>query len=81
MASTRPACASEMTSDVPESPRATRPRRNASQPAPSSVVITSRPRISRCPSRFTPTAMTTATLMIRPPSRTFWVSASIHTYV
>jgi hypothetical protein len=25
----------------------------------------------------TPTAMTTATLMIRPPSRIFWVSASI----
>jgi len=28
---------------------------------------------------FTPTATTTATLTIRPPSRTFWVWASIHT--
>ena len=31
--------------------------------------------------RSRPTAMTTATLTMRPPSRTFWVSASSHTYV
>ncbi len=51
------------------SPRATRPRRNASQPARASVVTTSTPRISRLPSAFTPTAISTATFTIRPSSR------------
>ena len=81
IASTRPRCASEITNVTPASPRATRPRRNANQPAPSSVVITSKPRISRWPSALTPAAMTTATLTIRPVSRTFWVIASNDTYV
>ena len=53
----RPSCASEITSCTPDRPRATRPRRNAVQPAPSSVVITSTPRISRCPSALTPVAI------------------------
>ncbi len=35
---------------TPDSPRAVRPRKKASQPAPSSPLVTSRPRISRCPS-------------------------------
>ena len=39
---TNPACALEVTSIVPVSPRATRPRKNASQPAPSSLEVTSR---------------------------------------
>ena len=47
MASTRPGWASEITSVVPARPRATRPRRNANQPAPSSVVMTSKPSTSR----------------------------------
>ena len=38
IASLRPWWASEVTSSTPESPRATRPRRNASQKAPSSLV-------------------------------------------
>ena len=46
-ASTRPTWASETTRVVPAGPRATRPRKNASQPAPSSVVITSKPSTSR----------------------------------
>ena len=76
-----PSCASEITSCTPERPRATSDRKNAVQPAPSSVVNTSTPSTSRCPSTFTPVAMTHATFTIRPPSRTFWVSASTHTYV
>lgn len=79
MASTRPAWASEMTSWTPDRPRAISERRKASQPAPSSAVATSMPRISRCPSALTPTAMSAWTLMIRPPSRTFWVSAPTQT--
>ena len=39
-----------MTSCTPDRPRAASPRKNASQPAPSSAVATSRPRISRLPS-------------------------------
>lgn len=53
--------------------------RKASQSAPSSAVATSRPRISRCPSALTPTATNAWTLMMRPPSRTFWVRASTQT--
>ena len=34
------------------------------------------PRISRCPSAFTPVAVNTCTLTTRPPSRTFIVNAS-----
>lgn len=59
--------------------RRLRARRDGPQPAPSSVVSRSRPRISRCPSALTPLAITTATCPTRPPSRTFWVSASSHT--
>jgi len=59
-------------------PRATRPRRNASHPAPSSEEATSMPRISRLPSALTPVAIRACTFTVRPPSRTFWVSASIH---
>ena len=36
------------------------------------------PRISRLPSALTPVAIRACTLTVRPPSRTFWVSASIH---
>lgn len=79
MASTRPAWASEMTSWTPDRPRAIRERRKASQPAPSSAVATSMPRISRWPSALTPTAISAWTLMIRPPSRTFCVRASTQT--
>ena len=39
------------------------------------------PRISRHPSALTPVAIRQCTLTVRPPSRTFWVSASIHTNV
>ena len=39
------------------------------------------PRISRHPSAFTPVAIRQCTFTVRPPSRTFWVSASIHTNV
>ena len=53
----RPSWASEITSCTPARPRATRPRRKASQPAPSSLVITSKPSTSRWPSALTPTAM------------------------
>jgi hypothetical protein len=74
------AVSSETTSCTPDRPRATSPRRNAVQPAPSSVVITSIPSVSRCPALI-PTASTTATLTKRPRSRTLIVSASVHTYV
>jgi len=75
-ASTSPEWASETTRRTPESPRATRPRRNDVQPAPSSVVMKSQPRTSRCPSAFTAMATTQEMLTTRPPSLTFWVSAS-----
>src|SRR5881397_708651 len=71
IASTRPGCASLVTSRTPERPRATSERRKASQAAPSSLVTTSRPSDSRKPSRLTPTACTTQTLTVRPPSRHF----------
>ena len=70
-----------MTSCTPESPLATRERKKASQPAPSSLVTTSRPSTSRLPLALTPVAITTTTLTMRPPSRTFIVSPSTHTYV
>jgi hypothetical protein len=57
-----------------------RPRRNASHPTPSSELVTSTPRISRHPA-LTPVAIRQCALTVRPPSRTFWVSASIHTNV
>src|SRR4051794_1394881 len=57
MAATRPAWASEVTSLTPDRPRAVKSRKNASQPAPSSLVVTftpRTPRISRCPWVLTP---------------------------
>src|SRR5688500_18396815 len=45
IALTRPACASLVTSRTPARPRALRSRRKASQPAPSSLVVTWTPRI------------------------------------
>ncbi len=36
------------------------------------------PRISRLPPAFTAVAIRACTFTVRPPSRTFWVSASIH---
>ena len=81
MAAFRPLWSSEVTRDTPERPRATRLRKNAVQPAPSSVVMTSKPSDSRRPSLFTPVAMTTATFTTRPPSLTFWVRASSQMYV
>jgi hypothetical protein len=77
IAFTSPAWSSLVTRAAPDRPRATMPRRNASQPAPSSELVTSMPRISRCPPAFTPVAIRQYTLTVRPPSRTFWVSASI----
>ncbi|COX41470.1 Uncharacterised protein [Mycobacterium tuberculosis] len=47
IAATRPAWASLVTSATPDRPRATRSRKNASQPAPSSAEVTWMPRISR----------------------------------
>ena len=35
------------------------------------------PRISRYPAALTPVAISACTATVRPPSRTFWVSASI----
>ena len=79
MAPFNPSWASETTSCTPDRPRATRPRRNAVHPAPSSTVITSTPSTSRFPSAFTPVASTTATFCTRPSSRTRWTRASTHT--
>ena len=44
------------------------------------VFAMSNPTISRRPSTFTAVATTAETLTTRPPSRTFWVRASIHKY-
>jgi hypothetical protein len=44
-----------------------------------SVVTMSNPMISRRPSPLTAVATTAETFTTRPPSRTFWVRASIHT--
>ena len=60
MAFFRPVWASLITSWIPASPRAFRPRRNAVQNAPSSLSPTSNPRTSRRPSAVTPVAITTA---------------------
>lgn len=49
-----------------------------SQPAPSSVVRTSLPRTSRCPSLLTAVPTTTAALTTRPPSRHLTARASSH---
>ena len=78
IAALMPPWASETTSSTPQSPRATSERKNAVQPAVSSVVTMSKPTISRRPSTLVAVAMTTETLTTRPPSRTRWVSASIH---
>jgi hypothetical protein len=67
-----------MTSSTPDRPRATRPRRNSVQLAVSSLVTMSNPTISRRPSQFAAVAITAVTFTTRPPSRTFWVSPSIH---
>jgi hypothetical protein len=77
IAFTSPAWSSLVTMATPDRPRAARPRRNASHPAPSSELVTSMPRISRYPSALTPVAIRQCTFTVRPPSRTFWVSASI----
>jgi hypothetical protein len=53
-----PSWESGTTSVTPLRPRATRPLKNAVQPAPSSALMTSTPRISRWPSAFTPAATT-----------------------
>ena len=47
IAANSPACASEVTSLTPDNPRAVSDRRKLSQPARSSAVVTSMPRISR----------------------------------
>ena len=51
------------------------------QPAPVSLVATSTPRTSRCPSALTPVATSTTALTTRPSSRTFIVNASAATNV
>ena len=62
-----------------------RPGRGRSGPGATGVsprcfgAVTCRPRISRCPSRFTPAASSAWTLTTRPPSRTFSTSASAAT--
>ena len=58
IAARSPWWASEVTSSTPESPRATRPRRNESQKAPSSLVPMSMPSTSRLPSALTAVATT-----------------------
>ena len=76
IAALRPWWASEVTSSTPDSPRVTRPRRKASQNAPSSLVSTSMPSTSRFPSALTAVATTPPTWVMRPSSRPRWVSAS-----
>jgi len=77
MAGTRPAWPSLAASATPDRPRAARPRRNAGHPAPSSLLVTPAPGISRCPPAFTPVAIRQRTFTVRPPSRAFWVRAPI----
>lgn len=81
MAALIPSCASEMTSSTPARPRATRPRRNSVQLAVSSALTMSNPAISRRPSALATVAITAVTFTTRPPSRTFWVTPSIHRYL
>ena len=71
IASLSPRCASEITNSIPSKPLADRDHRNDSQNAPSSLVPTSMPTISRLPSAFTAVATATLTLTILPSSRTF----------
>ena len=66
IASTRPRWASLVTSATPDRPRATRSRKNASQPAPSSAEVTCRPRISLWPSALTAVASRAWTLIDAP---------------
>ena len=68
-------------SATPVKPRATRSRKNANQPAPSSAELTCRPRISRKPSALTPVATRACTFTVRPASRTLRTSASAATKV
>ncbi|AKT50952.1 hypothetical protein ADJ73_05830 [Arsenicicoccus sp. oral taxon 190] len=70
-----------MTSLTPARPRAVRSRKNANQPAPSSLVVTCTPRISRWPSALTPVATSTCAGTTRPPSRTLSTKASAATNV
>src|SRR5579862_9098000 len=69
MALTRPAWSSLVTRATPDRPWAARPPRNASQPAPSSLEVTSMPRISRHPPALPPAAIRQYTSTVRPPSR------------
>jgi hypothetical protein len=62
-----------MTSSTPDSPLATRERRNPVHATVDSVVTMSNPTISRRPSLLTAVATTADTLTTRPPSRTFCV--------
>ena len=78
IASRSPWWESETTNFTPPRPLADSERRKASQNAPSSLVPTSMPMISRLPSLLTAVATTTLTLTILPASLTFWVSASSH---
>lgn len=80
IASTSPACASEITKRTPERPRATSPRRNAVHPAPSSVVMSSTPKISQLPWAFTPVAMTHANVH-DPPALTDLLGEGVEPHV
>lgn len=62
----------------PASPRPLRSRRKVSHPVPFSLVTTSIPSTSRCPSQLTAVAIMAHTLTMRPPSRHLTTSASIH---
>ena len=61
-----PSWASEITSLTPRSPRRVKERRNSTQNVSASEAPTVMPRISLRPSPWTPTAMMTATEMMRP---------------
>ena len=65
-----PSCASEIASLTPRRPRRARDRRNSVQNVSASEAPTVIPSISRRPSSLTPTAMITATDMMRPAWRT-----------
>ena len=67
VAALMPSCASLTTSFTPPSPRRTRSRRNSVQNGSASDAPIAKPKTSRLPSVFTPTAMVTATDTIRPP--------------
>ncbi len=80
-ASTSPAGASAGDQATSSRPPAVRSRKNPSQPAPSSLVVTWTPRISRCPSALIPVATRACTGTTRPPSRTLRTRASAATNV